>query len=127
MCVCVQVQVHSCVIQLCVCYCQCGFTAPPLHPHPLGQLGGSAGQKGLVKAASSSCNPKGYSLLTDTCSELTEHFLLQNMYTLHLADTLYPLGLNKCTLAVAAALNLRDFSHTAASLVVQTQNLKIYY
>ena len=80
---------------MCVCdpamsKCVCVAASVDLLPTRPGQLGGGAGQKSLVKAASSSCNPKGYSLLTDTCSELTEHFLLQNMSTLHLADTLYP-------------------------------------
>ncbi|CAB1444462.1 unnamed protein product [Pleuronectes platessa] len=56
-------------------------TLVDLLPTPPGQLGGGAGQKGLVKAASSSGSSKGYGLLTDTCSELTEHFLLRNIAT----------------------------------------------
>lgn len=67
-----QVQIHVCAFQPYVCVCVCAASVDLL-PTPPGQLGGGAGQKGLVKAASSSCNPKGYSLLTDTCSELKEH------------------------------------------------------
>lgn len=51
MCVCV------CLIQPYVFVCAASVD---LLPTPPGQLGGRAGQKGLVKAASSSCNPKGY-------------------------------------------------------------------
>ena len=96
----VQVQIHVCVIQPCV----------DLLPPPPGQLGGHAGQKGLVKAASSCCNPKGYSLLTDTCSELTEHFLPRNVFMLHLSDTLYP------EVAVVAALNQGSLCHTTSKV-----------
>lgn len=76
--------------EICVCYLGLYVCVlVDLLPTHLGQLDG-AEQKGLVKSTSSSCNPKGYSLPTDTCSKLTEHFLHQNMFTLHLADTLYP-------------------------------------
>lgn len=79
----VQVQIHVRVIQPCVHVSASVDLLPPSRA-----AGWRCWAKSLVKAASSSCNPKGYSVLTDTCSELTEHFLLQNMSTSHLADTL---------------------------------------
>lgn len=78
----------ACDPSVCVCVLlQVQIYCPPLQ----GSWVAVQGKKGLVKAASSCCSPEGYSLLTDTCSELTEHFLLRNMYTLHLADCVSPL------------------------------------